>query len=135
MEKYNLSTDMKLFCVTAKSFPDRIKEAFDTLENKLPTLEGRTLYGLSYATIHGDIIYKAAIMESFEGEGEQYGFETFVLKKGEYLTITIMDWSLKAQSIPHAFDILLSDSRLDTSHPCVEWYKSEEELVCMVKLL
>ena len=135
MEKYRLSTDMKLFCVTAKSFPDCVKEAFDTLEDKLATLEGRVLYGLSYATVQGDIVYKAAIMEVFEGEGERYGFETFVLKKGEYLTITIMDWSEKAQSIPRAFNILLRDPRLDPSYPCVEWYKSEEELMCMVKLL
>lgn len=133
METYNLPEDVKVFCTTAKSFPDGVQEAFITLE-KLLSKEGRTFYGISYGSKDGGIIYKAAVSESFEGEAEKYGFENFIIKKGEYETERIFDWRKKMESIGPTFQKLLSNPRLDKTSCCVEWYKSEKELMCMVKL-
>lgn len=134
MEKYILNSDMNLFCITAKSFPNGIKAAFEDLEKMLGSVQGRTFFGISYQAKEGDIIYKAAVLESFEGEAEKYGQEKFILKKGEYLTENIMNWRGKEQTIGTTFKKLLEDPRLDTNFPCVEWYKNHQEVMCMVRI-
>ena len=133
MEKYNLEEDIKVYCTSAKSFPDGIQEAFITLEQML-SKEGRTFYGVSYKSADGFLIYKAAVSESFEGEAEKYGFESFTISKGEYLIETIIDWRKKTETIGSVFQTLLADPRLDRTSPCVEWYKSDKEVMCMVKI-
>ncbi len=134
MKNYFLNDDIKIFCVTAKSFPEGIMEAFTTLEKMLPTINGRIFYGISYKNKDGSIGYKAAVAESFEGEGEKYNCETFIITRGEYLTETIMNWRNNIPAIGSAFQMLLSDPRLDNSFPCVEWYKSDVEVMCMVRI-
>jgi hypothetical protein len=133
MEKYHLKEDVKIFSVIAKSFPEGIGEAFKTLEKKLPTKESRTFYGISSKNEKGVIIYKAAVSESFEGEGEQYGCESFIIKKGKYLTETLKDWRKNEKIIGDTFMKLLADPRLDTTFPCVEWYKGDD-VICMVRI-
>ncbi len=133
MDKYDLKEDVKVYCTAAKSFPEGIQEAFITLE-KMLSKEGRTFYGISYKSTDGIIIYKAAVSESFEGEARKYGFERFIISKGEYLTETIIDWRKKIETIEITFKTLLADPRLDRTSPCVEWYKSDREVLCMVKL-
>ncbi len=134
METYNLPEDVKVFSTTAKSFPEGVQEAFITLE-KMLSKEGRTFYGISYGSKDGTIIYKAAVSESFEGEAEKLGFEKFIIKKGEYATETILNWRKKMESIGPTFQTLLADPLLDKTSYCLEWYKSEKELMCMVKLM
>jgi hypothetical protein len=133
MEPYKLKEDISIFCVTATDFPERIKEAFDTLENMLPTMNCRTFYGISWKNEEGKIVYKAAVNEAYPGEGGKYGCETFVIKKGEYLTETIINWCEDTSVVGITFMKLLKDPRLDTHFPCVEWYKSDKELMCMVR--
>jgi len=133
MEQYTLKQDIPVFCVTARSFPDCVQEAFQTLENMLPTLNGRTFYGISRMNEQNQIVYKAAVSESFAGEAAQYGCEPFVIKKGAYLTETIRNWCDDTTAIGATFQRLLADPRMDTSFPCVEWYRSDKEMMCMVK--
>ena len=133
MEIYNLKEDIKVFCTTATSFPDGIQEAFIKLE-KMLSKEGRTFYGISYKNEDGIIVYKAAVSESFSGEAENYGFETFIIRKGTYLAEKIIDWRKKMEIFGTTFQKLLADPRLDKSFPCVEWYKSDHEVMCMIKI-
>ncbi len=134
MERYELKKDKKLFCVAAQSFPTGIIEAFQTLENLDPSVIGRHFYGISIENKKGEITYKAAVEESFEGEGKKYGCETFVITKGEYMTETIFNFMNSINIIPDTFQKLLSSPGLDKNFPCVEWYKSNEELICMVRI-
>ena len=133
MEIYNLQDDIKVFCATAKSFPEGVQEAFIKLETML-SKEGRTFYGISYKNRLGEIVYKAAVSENYEGESEKYGFETFTIRKGEYLTEKIINWMTNMHAFGETFQKLLSDPRLDTTGYCLEWYKSDEEVDCMVKI-
>ncbi len=73
---------MEIFCITAKSFPFEIKQAFGSLINRLPGTEGRTFFGIAFQDKTGDMIYKAAVLESFEGEAEKLGCENSLLRKG-----------------------------------------------------
>jgi hypothetical protein len=132
MEIYRLKKDMKIFCVTAKSFPYEIKRAFGTLIDKLPSVEGRTFFGVSYQDGGGDMIYKAAVLESFEGEGEELGCEPFTIKKGEYLAELLKNWKKDESQIGATFRNF-SESSYHATFPCVEWYQGDD-VMCMVRL-
>ena len=132
MEVYKLKKDIKIFCVQAKSFPNDIGKAFGKLISLLPTVEGRTFFGVSYEGKNHEMIYNAAVLESFEGEGEIYGCDTFTIKKGEYLAEILKGWKKNEASIGLTFR-KMSEVRTDTVFPCVEWYQGEDVL-CMVRI-
>ena len=134
MENYNLDQDLKLFGVEVKTFPIGIKEAFDELIRKLSPTDDRTYYGVSECTKDG-IIYIAAAAETHEGEGEKYGYDNYLVEKGEYLAVTVLDWMKKTGSIKNVFEEMFTDVRADRTKPCVEIYKNDNEMVCMVKAL
>jgi len=134
MEKYYLDKDVTLLCVTAKSFPNGIKESFETLEKMFPAKEGRNLYGISYAGKNGNIIYKAATEEVYKGEGEKSGGETFTVLSGTYISIYIPDFLKDIKSIGEAFKKLLEDPFIDPNGFCVEMYVNEKDVRCMVRL-
>src|SRR5688572_22752131 len=99
MEVFELKKDIKVFCVRAKSFPNDIGKAFGSLINLLPTVEDRTFFGVSYQGKNHEMIYNAAVLESFEGEAKKYGCETYVIKKGEYLSEMLKGWKKNEASI------------------------------------
>lgn len=134
MKKIRLKEDVKVLCVTARSFPHGIIAAFKKLESLHPTICERPFYGISFFDQKGNIVYKAAVAEDYEGEGKTYGCETFVINKGEYLSETIVDFMKTLDIIPKAFGKLTADPRMDRDFPCVEWYKSSREVICLVKL-
>ena len=123
---------MKIFCVTAKSFPYEIKQAFGALVNLLPTTEGRTFFGIAYQNNEGDMIYKAAVLESFEGEGKKLGCDEFTIEKGKYLAETLKDWKKDESMIGITFR-KFAESNYNSTFPCVEWYQGDD-VMCMVKL-
>jgi predicted transcriptional regulator YdeE len=133
-ENFILDKDINVFCVTAKAFPNGIIEAFQTLENLDPSICERPFYGISYQNKEGDTVYKAAVAEVFDGEGKEYGCETFAIKSGSYSAIRLFDFMEKLDVIPNAFRKLLADRRLDKNFPCVEWYISSKEVMCMVRI-
>jgi hypothetical protein len=132
MEIYTLKKDKEIFCVTAKSFPYEIKQAFAALINLLPTIEGRTFFGISFQTKAGEMIYKAAVLESFKGEAEKLGCERFIIEKGDYLAETLKDWKKDESQIGLTFK-KFSESKYNATFPCVEWYQGND-VMCMVKL-
>ena len=132
MEKYTLPNDLKTFGIQVKTFPTGIKEAFDELVKTVPKGDLRPFYGISECTKDG-IVYIAAALETFEGEGEKYGYQTYTIEKGEYLSVTVFDWLKKTDSIKNVFEEMFKDERSDRSKPCVEIYKNDDEMVCIVK--
>ncbi|MEO6454050.1 MAG: hypothetical protein ABIN97_08265 [Ginsengibacter sp.] len=134
MKEYLLKDDIKVFCVTAKSFPDGVQQAFITLE-KMLSKEGRTFYGISHGTPSGEIIYKAAVTEKYEGEGKEYDFESYIIPMGKYITETIRDFMNNMNRFGEIFKEMLAHPQLDKSSACVEWYKTDSEVMCMVKLI
>lgn len=134
MENYTLTEDVKVFFVTAESFPAGVLAAFQKLHSLIPDSLGRTTFGISHADKNGNIIYKAAVKESFEGEAEKLGCERFVIKKGDYISITIKNFMENIPLVARAFKELLSDSRIDPNGACVEKYLNAEDVQCMVKL-
>jgi len=134
MDTIKVENDIIVLCVTAKSFPEGISEAHETLHNLLPTSEDRNFYGISSPNEHDVIVYKAAVEQLYEGEAEKLKCETFIIRKGDYISCTIRDFHNDVGSIGKAFHELLADSRIDPQGYCVEVYLNETDVQCMVRL-
>jgi hypothetical protein len=132
MEVFKLEKDINVFCVRAKSFPNGIGKSFGVLISLLPTIEGRTFYGISFQDKNGSMIYYAAVQETFTGEGLLYNCESFTINKGEYLTELLKGWKKDVNSIGLTFQ-KLAHIRTDTVFPCVEWYQ-DDNVLCMVRI-
>ena len=134
MEHYRLDKDISIMCVTARSFPDGILEAFRTLESKHPSIGKRTFFGISYMDTDGKIVYKAAAEEEYSGEAKKYNCETFIITKGDYFAETIYNFMQDSNLIEDSFNRLLTTPWLDKTFPCVEWYINDKEVRCMVRI-
>ena len=132
MEVYQLKKDMKVICVRAKSFPNDIKQSFSQLIQLLPSIEGRTFFGVSYQAKSRDMVYNAAVLEAYDGEAEKYGCDSFVIRRGKYLAETLTEWKRDESSIGSTFR-KMAEARMDTEFPCIEWYQGED-VICMVKI-
>ncbi len=132
MEVLQLKDDIKIFCVRAESFPEDIGKAFTKLISLLPSTDNRIFFGISYETNECDMIYMAAVMEAYDGEGLSYGCDLLTIEKGKYLTETLKKWKKNEGSIGATF-MRLANAPHDTTFPCVEWYQGED-VTCMIKL-
>src|SRR4051812_22625256 len=99
MEKYTVAEDIPVLCLLAKSFPDGVKEAHHKLRAMLPTTEGREFYGISWKDLNGKIIYKAAVRIEESEEAEKYCCDTFIIRRGSYLSIFIDDFTKDKSAI------------------------------------
>jgi hypothetical protein len=133
MKIYNLENDVKVIGVEVKNFPEGIGDAFDKIVNMISGEFDRSYYGISEMTEKG-FIYKAAAEEKYEDEGKKYDCQRYTIEKGEYVMISIKDWRKKIDSIKYVFQELLLHSHIDKTQPCVEWYKNDDEMLCMVKI-
>lgn len=135
MKTIVLDHDIRMFYVTASSFPGGILEAHAELHQLVPFSGDRTYFGLSRPEDNGPIVYRAAAEEKFPGEAEKYHCDTMILKKGMYSAITLLDFRKDPQNIAHAFQKLLATEGLDPEGYCVEWYANDrEEVTCMIRL-
>jgi hypothetical protein len=134
IEKYELDNDISVMCVQADSFPQGIQTAFEKLGSAISDTNNRTFFGISHADKNGNIIYKAAAWEKYEGEGESHCLETFRIKKGVYMGELISDFRENISLIGNTFHKLLKDPRLDRDSYCLEWYKDDRDVLCLVKL-
>ena len=133
METTLIDKDIKVFYITATSFPDGVKGAHEKLHSLVPFSIERKYFGISRPE-NGVIIYKAAAEELKEGEAKDLNLETMVLKKGTYISSTIHDFMKDLQSFERTFKKLLSHPGIDPQGYCVEWYLSNKDAKCMVRL-
>lgn len=133
METITLDNDIKVFYVTATSFPGGILEAHQRLHTLVAFSTERKYFGISRPE-GGPIVYRAATEEKEPGEAERLSCETLTLKHGRYVAITIHDYLKDVQSIDRTFKQLLSQPGIDPNGYCVEWYLSDKDVRCMVRL-
>lgn len=119
MEEMTLENDIKVFYITAKSFPDGITEAHKNLRELVPFSADRAYFGISRPE-NGTIVYKAAAEEINQGEAEKLNCDTLDIKSGKYICLTINDFMKDIQGIDRSFKKLLSHSALDPNGYCIE---------------
>ena len=134
METTQLENDLKVFYVTATSFPDGVKEAHEKLHSLIPSSKERKYFGVSRPENNSGIVYRAAAEEMEVGEAEKLNCNTLVLKKGKYISLTINDFMKDLPSIERAFKQLLTHPGIDPQGYCVEWYLNEKDVKCMIRL-
>jgi hypothetical protein len=133
MEKFIMTNDVTLLCVTANSFPEGITEAHERLRALLPSTVGRNFYGISSPNQRGVIVYHAATEQQYVGEAEELKLEMFTLMKGEYIGEVIHDYPQDVQKIGRVFREILSDPQIDHQGCCVELYLNDKDVQCMVR--
>jgi predicted transcriptional regulator YdeE len=135
METIKFDNDIKVFYVTAKTFPEGIPDATNKLHTLFPFSKERKIFGLSRPENNDKIVYRAAAEELEPGEAEKFNCETLIIKKGKYVSLTVNDFRKDVMSIDRAFKQLLKEPNLDPQGYCVEWYATDKEAVkCMIRL-
>lgn len=133
MEKIEIKDDITVVYVQASSFPAGIEAAYKELERKLPSVDNRTFYGISHGSKNGNIIYKAAATQLPDDNPVQLELDTFIIKKGVYVSELIQDFMKNIPQIGATFQEMLRRPLLDTNSYCLEWYKGKDVL-CLIKL-
>ena len=135
METVRIENDIAIFYVTAKTFPAGVLDAHNTLHAMVPFSSKRKYFGVSRPENDGNIVYRAGTEETRANEGNEYNCDTLVLKKGNYISLTVADFREDPQRIGEAFQILLTHPDLDPQGYCVEWYMNDrEEVKCMIRM-
>lgn len=134
MEKYNLESDIKVFCINADSFPQGVLACWQKLHSFFQVPKERSYFGISFADKDGNIIYKAATKEEYDGEAEKYGCEIFIIRKGEYIGEKINDFMKDVTVVGTTFRKLLNIQGIDANGYCLEIYFNEKDVECLVKL-
>lgn len=131
---YTLEKDIQVYCITATSFPNGVLAAHQQLHSYIDYHAGRKYFGISAPDKTGTIIYKAAAEELTKGELSKHKLEEFIIKQGKYIYIDIKDYMKDVTSIGKAFQTLTSNPLIDPQGCCVEWYITQQEVRCMVRL-
>lgn len=132
MEKYHIDNNITAFGKPVTTFPAGIPEAFDELMALFPKDDPRPYYGISQCTENG-ILYIAAAHQVKDGEAEKFNYQKYTIEKGDYLAVTVTEWMQKTETIKNVFASLMNDHRSDTSKPCIEIYKNDWEMICLMK--
>jgi hypothetical protein len=133
MERITIEKDLNVMGFQVHDFPNGIGKAFDSLVARVPGGFNRPYYGISQMTDKG-MVYLATALEKEKGEAEQCNYERYEVKKGEYLAVPLKDWRKKTETIKDIFQQLFQSPLTDKKHPCVEWYKNDNEMLCMMKV-
>ena len=135
MEKIVLNNRIKTFGKTVTTFPAGISEAFNELMKATgdDTVE-RDYYGISYME-NGKMIYKAVTEEKHDGEAEKFNYPETIIIQGEYYAEPLKDWRNKTECIKDIFEEMMKDEHVDKMKPAIEWYKSNDEMLCMLRAL
>ncbi len=134
METYIIEKNMIVFGKVVKNFPQGIGEAFDALIKMISGKFDRDYYGISYMDKNGKMIYYAAAIEKYNGEAEKFNCEKLTIEKGKYICVTVKNWPQKTNSINTVFQEIMKNDKADKTKPAIEWYKNDDEMLCMVKL-
>jgi hypothetical protein len=133
MEKQKFENDIKVFGIEVKTFPNGIGDAFEELVKKTGADAGqRNYYGISEFK-NGKIVYYATAEEKQEGEAQRYNYEPYLIEKGEYFAEPLKNWRDKTDCIKDVFMEMMKSDSVDKQKPCVEWYKNDKEMLCMMK--
>lgn len=133
MQLYHQTEDLIVMGLQVKTFPDGIKEAFGSLMKTFGS--NRAYYGVSWMDENDNILYYATAGEVYQDERKHYDYELLRIEKGEYRAEAIYEWRYKTDCIKDVFHKLMGSSKPDKNNPCIEWYKSDEEMLCMIKTI
>lgn len=108
---------------------EQAPEAFKRLEAKLPSLRGRKFYGV----LVGDE-YRACVAIDSKDDASSLPHPTWTIPGGRYVRRKIESWEEKLHLIALSFDELRQRPDFDQTRSCVEYYRSQKDLLLMVPI-
>jgi predicted transcriptional regulator YdeE len=135
VESIFIENNIKVYYVTANSFPEDILTAHQSLHSKIPFSKERRYFGLSRPEKNDEIVYKAAVEQIQEDLEKDYQLDTLEIEKGTYKCITISNYLKDVQSISQAFQELIALSNIDPNGYCIEWYFNDKDVRCLVRII
>ena len=133
METFNFLSDIPVFGLAVTDFPGGVGEAFEQLIQKTGDPAGARNYYGRMTLQQGRMVYFAVAEEKLPGEGIRYGYQEFVIEKGNYLYAPLAAWRNNLMCIRDLFYELSKDARADAMKPAIEWYQNEDTMWCMVR--
>lgn len=135
VETLIIEKDIKVYYVTANSFPEDILTAHKSLHSIITFSKERRYFGLSRPENENyEIVYKAAAEQIEKDLEKDYQLDTFVIEKGTYKCITIFNYKNDPQSITNAFQELTALAKIDPNGYCLEWYHNDDDVRCLVRI-
>lgn len=132
IEEVIIKVPITLAVEESEDFGKGIIEAFVRLAEKLEhNGERRESYGL-ISKNNQVMTYHAGFTLTSENEAKLKQIPVIEIPAGIYHAIRIDHWNQHLQYIGPAFDQLIKSGTVDISSPCIEYYKTETELVCMI---
>ncbi|WP_338472436.1 transcriptional regulator [Niallia sp. XMNu-256] len=136
METIIIKDHIKVYYERAKSFPEGILTAHQTLHSIIPFSQHRRYFGISRPEgKDGVIVYKAAAEQLEEDQIKNFPLDTFMIAKGTYQCITVLNYANDPQNISKAFEELTALSTIDPKGYCIEWYCNDRDVRCMVRTI
>ena len=108
-------------------FNEQAPDSFSRLEAKLSSLKGRKFYG----AVIGDEYRACTALEPTDNVAS-LPHPTWTLPGGRYVRRLIADWENNRHLIGPTFADLRSRKDMDSSRPCIEFYRSQRELFVLV---
>ncbi len=134
MEKYKIENEIRVLCLKAETFAEGICDAHRDIARKVSSANDRKCFGISYQNGIDQIIYKAALEEAFEGESEDSDLESFVIRKGIYISEFLPNYADDIRSVGKTFQQLLDFDGIDPEGYCLEIYEGDRDMRCLVPL-
>lgn len=106
---------------------EQAPEAFKTLEAGLSSLRGRKFYGV----VVGDE-YRACVAIDPKADASSVPYPTWTIPGGRYVRRRIEHWEENLRLIGLSFEDLRRRPDFDPTRSCVEYYRSQKELLLMV---
>jgi len=113
-----------------KPISEQAPSAFDKLERELKGLKGRHFYG---AVVDGE--YRACVALRPEDDRKDLPHPTWTIPGGKYVRRKLADWDQHREMIGPSMMRMRERRDFDPSRPCVEYYRSQRELLLMVPVL
>jgi hypothetical protein len=104
--------------------------AFAKLEGKLATLRGRRFYGV---VVDGQ--YRACVAIRPEDHTDALPHPTWIIPGGRFARRKLLHWEQHRHLIGHMMLQMHERADLDTSRYCIEYYRSQRELLLMAPVL
>jgi hypothetical protein len=109
---------------------EQAPRAFRALEAKLRSLKGRKFYGVVLGNE-----YRACVVIDAGDDPASLPHPTWTLPGGKYVRRRVVDWERQLDLIGSTIQALLQRPDVDPSRPCVEYYRSQRELLVLVPIV
>jgi hypothetical protein len=104
--------------------------AFDRLEAKLATLKGRRFYGV---VLNG--AYRACVAIKPDDDPDALPHPTWSIPGGRYVRQKLANWEQHRHLIGPSMMRLRERTDCDASRLCIEYYRSQRELLLLVPIV